>query len=609
MNSSAGLFNVSLHKILNSSQSILDRARIRLLYYGLLFTAVAMLLLFLSIYRESKTAQSITTIVVFVCVVTMFKVLTMRPAWQGISHALLVMGTLANLVNVYVTLQDVNMLTVQVTILIVVFSFYMLGQRWGLFYSLANLLPVLGFLVLAYEANYIIDFKPEKIDQTTLIVGVFANFLLIIFIHSHFFNAFSLSMRQLKEVGDEQAALNSKLAHAIQKAEKSSHAKSEFLSTMSHEIRTPLNAVIGMTNLLQMNSPRPDQKENLDILKFSASNLLAIVNDVLDFNKIEAGKVEFEQTRFRLAELMHNICGGLSIKAEEKGLMFKLDVDSRLKNKVLIGDPTRISQIIFNLVSNAIKFTHQGNVWVKATALEDRHNTQTVLFSVKDTGIGIENNNLEIIFEPFAQESVTTTRQYGGTGLGLAIVKRLLELQGLQMKVTSKVGVGSEFSFTMELSVSTEHEADKAAPAASPAVDMNDLSHLQVLIAEDNPVNVMLMKKLLSKWKIVPVIAENGALAIQKIQYGNFDLILMDLQMPVMDGFEASMEIRKLPDPKKAATPIIALTASALFDIREKVYDSGMNDYVSKPFKPEELFEKIHKLTDAQPSGAGVVIG
>jgi signal transduction histidine kinase/CheY-like chemotaxis protein len=579
MSSKPGFFNFSLHKLLNREQSILDQARIRLLYYGLMLVSVALLMLFSNVYLRHQTSLAITVVIVLACVIILFKYLTWKPRWRFVSHGLLIAGTLVNLVNVFITLQDVNMITIQIIILIIVFSFYMQGQAWGMFYSLANLLPVLGFLVLQYETSYIIDFKPEKVDDSTIIISVFANFILIIFIHSHFYNAFITNIRKFKESSEEQKELNVRLEAAIMKAEKSSQAKSEFLSTMSHEIRTPLNAVIGMSNLMLMNNPRADQKENLDILKFSATNLLAIVNDVLDFNKIESGKVVFENIRFNLIDLMNSICGGLIIKAEEKGLLFKLDVDSTLKNKVLIGDPTRITQIIFNLVSNAIKFTQQGNIWVRATCIEDRHNTSTVNFSVKDTGIGIEQNNLDVIFEPFAQESVTTTRQYGGTGLGLAIVKRLLELQGLQMNVNSKIGVGSEFSFTMQVL----HQQD-------------DLSSLQVLIAEDNVVNVMLMKKLLSKWKIVPTIAENGEKAVQLVQYGNFDIILMDLQMPVMNGFDATIEIRKLADAKKANTPIIALTASALFDIQEKVYNSGMNDYVSKPFKPEELFEKIQSL-------------
>lgn len=415
---------------------------------------------------------------------------------------------------------------------------------------------------------------------------------------NHFYTAFIKTIRQLRDTADERGKLNAEFEKVIEKAEKSAQAKSEFLSIMSHEIRTPLNAVIGMSNLLMMGNPRPDQKDNLDILKFSANNLLALVNDVLDFNKIEAGKVIFENISFSLPELMQNVCGGQKLKAEEKGLEFKLDIDNALKSKIVFGDPTRLIQIIFNLVSNAIKFTHTGSIWVKVTCVEDRHNIVNVNFSVKDTGIGIEKENLDVIFEPFTQESISTTRQYGGTGLGLAIVKRLLELQGLHMQVNSEPGTGSEFSFSMEFPVSTESitlPEEKQLVVAGP----DSLNNLRVLIAEDNMVNVMLMKKLFSKWGITPTIAENGERAIEMVQYGNFDIILMDLQMPVLNGFDAAIEIRKMPDPKKANIPIIALTASALFDIKERVFNSGMNDYVSKPFKPEELREKMQNLVAA----------
>nr|WP_067058118.1 ATP-binding protein [Mucilaginibacter sp. L294] len=602
-------FNFSVNKILRRDLSILDQARIRLLYYGLLLAAVGLCALFLSVYLQNLQVMTSTTTIALIAVLALFKYLTYKPHWHTISHLLLVIGTMVNMATVFVILQDVNIITIQLIILVIVFSFYMLGQNWGMFYSLLNLLPILIFMVMQYDHNYFIDFKPEKADESTTIIAVFANFILIIFIHSHFYSAFLKNIKQLKDNGEEQAALNIKFERAIEKAEKSSQVQSEFLSTMSHEIRTPLNAVIGMSNLLLMNNPRQDQGENLEILKFSANNLLAIVNDVLDFNKIESGKVVFEKIKFNLVDLMQNICGGQIIKAEEKGLLFKLDIDSTLRKKVIFGDPTRLTQIIFNLVSNAIKFTAQGNIWVRVTCLEDRHNNIIVSFSVKDTGIGIKKENLETIFEPFIQESITTTRQYGGTGLGLAIVKRLLELQAIQMYVSSNVGEGSEFSFNMEFPVSTEviaqpkeriviPEQQKQQQVQQPVVpEIEDLgSSLRVLIAEDNPVNVMLMKKLFSKWKIVPTIAENGERAVEIVQYGNFDIILMDLQMPVMNGFDASMEIRKMTDPAKSNIPIIALTASALFDIRDQVTNAGMNDYVAKPFKPDELMEKIQNL-------------
>jgi signal transduction histidine kinase/CheY-like chemotaxis protein len=593
-------FNFSINKILTKDQSILDQARIRLLYYGFWLSLVTLLALFASVYLQHLKSMTAITVALLVSIIILFKYLTYKPQWRTISHIVLLMGTLVNLGDVYLIIQDVNIITIQIIIMVVVFSFYMLGQTWGMFYSLLNLLPVLLFMVMVYDHNYFIDFKPERVDQSTLIIAAFANFILIIFIHSHFYTSFLKNIKQLKETSDSQAALNMLSEKAIEKAEKSSQVQSEFLSTMSHEIRTPLNAVIGMSNLLLMNNPRADQSENLEILKFSANNLLAIVNDVLDFNKIESGKVIFEKIRFNLVDLMQNICGGQIIKAQEKGLLFKLDVDTALHKKVIFGDPTRLTQIIFNLVSNAIKFTSTGNIVVRVTCLEDRHNTITVSFSVKDTGIGIMKENLENIFEPFTQESITTTRQYGGTGLGLAIVKRLLELQGLQMHVYSIVNEGSEFTFNMEFPVATGYVAKPKEREQQmmmvPVTEAPALSSLRVLIAEDNLVNVMLMKKLFSKWNIVPTIAENGERAIEIMQYGNFDIILMDLQMPVLNGFDAAMEIRKMPDPSKSRIPIIALTASALFDIKDQVENAGMNDYVSKPFRPEELLEKIQHL-------------
>ncbi|WP_158826476.1 ATP-binding protein [Mucilaginibacter lacusdianchii] len=599
MSKEAGFFNLSINKIITDEHSQMDVARVRLLYYGLWLVFGTVSIVFINLYFQHKAVLTSVGGAVLLSIAILFKYLTWKPDWKFVSHALLVIGSLINLIDVFIIFQRVDVVTVQLVLIIVIFSYYMLGPKWGMLYSLMNLVPVVIFMIYAYNNIYIIDFKPQRLDQPTIIISVLGNFILLVFIHNHFYQAFITNIRQLKKNSHEQKRLNTVLESAIDKAEKSSQAKSEFLSTMSHEIRTPLNAVIGMTNLLMMGNPRNDQKENLEILKFSANNLLAIVNDVLDFNKIESGKIVFENIRFNLTELMGNICGGQIIKANEKGLNFVLDVDPRLNQRIIIGDPTRITQIIFNLVSNAIKFTQQGQIQVIVELVEDRHDRATISFAVRDTGIGIERENLDAIFEPFTQESITTTRQYGGTGLGLAIVKRLLELKGVQMQVSSKPGEGSAFTFNMEFPVSTEKPVEKpktTVPTQEQVADQNNLSHLNVLVAEDNSVNTMLMKKLFSKWHLKSSFAENGERAIEQVQYGNFDIILMDLQMPVMNGFDAAMEIRKLEDPKKANTPIIALTASALIDIREKVFSSGMNDYVSKPFKPDELKEKILNL-------------
>ncbi len=588
-------FNLSIKNILTDDLSILDQARTRLIYYGLVLAFVGVLAVLPNVYNLHESMQFSMAVILVITFLILFKYFTYIPDVLTVSHALLGLGTIFVFISVYFLFQNVNIIVIQLVLLIILFGYYMLGVRWGTIYSLLNLLPILGFLLYADASHTLTTLKPETVDGYTMIVCVFFNFILIMFIQGHFYGAFLKNIKQLSEFADSEKQLNEKLEKAMIRSERSSEAQSDFLSTMSHEIRTPLNAVIGMSNLLMMESPRPDQKENLEILRFSAGNLLTLINDVLDFNKIESGKIAFENIKFNLGELMQNICGGQMIKAQEKGLTFNLTVDEFLKTRYMIGDPTRLSQIIFNLISNAIKFTAKGGIKVNVTCIQDRHNEATIKFAIADTGIGIAEDKAAAIFEPFTQESITTTRQFGGTGLGLAIVKRLLELQGVNINLTSEIGVGSEFFFVMDFPVSTDRVvAEEPARHITPAQQSDAItSNMQVLIAEDNPVNVMLMKKLFSKWNITPVIAENGERAIELLLYGNFDIILMDLQMPVLDGFEASKAIRKMADPKKANIPIIALTASALFDIKDRVYDAGMNDYISKPFKPADLMEKM----------------
>lgn len=598
MSKSVSFFNLSVKNILSDEESILDQARIRLVYYGLLLSFVGVAAILPNVYSLHQSMQTALSLFLLGLSLALFKYFTYTGNFETVSHILLTVGTLLVVTVIFVVFQDVNIIVVQLVILIILFGYYMLGVKWGTIYSLINLLPILTYLVWADMTSSLNKFRPEKVDGYTLTVAIFFNFILIMFIQGHFYAAFLNNIKQLKGLADTEKQLNEKLGMAMMRSEKSSQAQSEFLSTMSHEIRTPLNAVIGMSNLLMMESPRPDQKENLEILRFSAGNLLTLVNDVLDFNKIESGKIMFENIKFNLFELMQNICGGQIKKAEEKGLAFHLYVDDFLKTHYLIGDPTRLSQIIFNLVSNAIKFTVRGNIKVNVSCIEDRHNEAVVKFSIRDSGIGIAEDKIATIFEPFTQESITTTRQFGGTGLGLAIVKRLLDLQGGTINVTSEMGIGSEFYVVMEFPVSTDVLTPEEQIKKTIIVDNKDfaLSKLQVLIAEDNAVNVMLMKKLFSKWNITPVIAENGERVVELLQYGNFDIILMDLQMPVLDGIEATKIIRRMADPKKSGIPIIALTASALFDVRDRVHNSGMNDYVSKPFKPNELLEKIMSL-------------
>lgn len=403
---------------------------------------------------------------------------------------------------------------------------------------------------------------------------------------------------ELRRALSSQKDVSASLEKAKINAEEATLAKGQFLSTMSHEIRTPMNAVIGLTNLLIEDNPKKNQVENLQALKFSGQNLLTLINDILDFSKIEAGKIEFEASVFRLNELVNGIEHTLGLYASEKGVGFQCIVDKKIPNQ-LIGDSTRISQILNNLVSNAIKFTLEGSVTLEASLVMIAHTDVTIHFRVTDTGIGIPQDKLGIIFDNFSQASSDTTRKFGGTGLGLTITKKLLEMHGSQIEVESKLDQGSVFSFALTLKRALN--VDKPSKHNDSLTDQQAFTGLQgvrVLVAEDNRMNVVVIRQYLKKWGIEFDIADNGRIAVEKAQDKAYDLILMDLQMPEMDGFTATQKIKEFaPD-----LPIIALTASAMLEVKDRVYEVGMVDFVPKPFVPGELYHKLTKHVNRLPT-------
>jgi PAS domain S-box-containing protein len=380
---------------------------------------------------------------------------------------------------------------------------------------------------------------------------------------------------------DYRKKLEAEYKQALQKAEEASHAKSLFLSTMSHEIRTPLNGVIGFINLLLMDQPNPKQLENLNALKYSADNLLFMLNDILDYSKIDAGKMDLEVHPFKLIEILQNTSKSFVNAAKEKGISLQLKASKEIP-ELLLGDALRISQIINNLLSNSIKFTETGEVGILAICKQIREEKATISFEIWDTGIVIEPEYLQHLFEQYTQASSDTTRKYGGTGLGLAICKKLVEIMGGNIHVKSEKGQGTRFSFNLTLAVAQVNAHD------TPRIDFSgntDFTGMQILLVEDNQINVLVAKQLLMRWKIMVDVAQNGKDALVWVQRKKYDLILMDLQMPQMDGFESAATMRK----GGIQTPIFALSANDNSDAREKVLASGMNDYISKPFKPAEI--------------------
>ncbi|KAA3614852.1 MAG: response regulator [Calditrichaeota bacterium] len=383
------------------------------------------------------------------------------------------------------------------------------------------------------------------------------------------------------------------LINAHKQAIAAAKAKSEFLSIMSHEIRTPMNAVVGMTHLLLSGNPREDQVDSLKTLQFSSENLLALINDILDFSKIEAGKIEIESVDFNLERMLVSLKKSAEFLAIEKHIAMELSVDDRLP-EAFVGDVVRLTQILNNLVINAVKFTNKGSVTIKVELVEEKKKAYLVKFSVIDTGIGIPKEKQKKIFQRFTQAFSETTRKFGGTGLGLTITKRLLEIQGSKIELKSEEGKGSNFFFILKLRKS-ENISDSRKESDNQTG--HNLKGLKVLLVEDNRINSLVAMRFLQKWEIEVETAENGEDAIGLVLEKKYDVVLMDLHMPVMDGFRATEIIRKHSNSDIATVPIIALTADALSDVREHVFKVGMDGYVTKPFDPENLFKILARYS------------
>jgi two-component system, sensor histidine kinase len=386
----------------------------------------------------------------------------------------------------------------------------------------------------------------------------------------------------------QQKLLAQQLLEAKQVAEKSAHAKDLFLANMSHEIRTPMNAIVGMSKQLQKTILNQQQQSFLDIIGTAADHLLVIINDILDFSKLDAGKVTLEEIGFNMHEVVHNTSRVLKLKAEEKGLVFALSVADDIA-PALKGDPFRINQILMNLLSNSIKFTNRGSVTLKCRLKTDLPDRQMLEIMISDTGKGMDETYMKNLFNKFSQEDESIARSYGGTGLGMSIVKQLVELMNGTITVESKKGEGTKVIIEMMLQKCTECSLPKKDNSQ---VDTQVLSNKKILLVEDNEMNRVVAETVLNQYGAIIHEAVNGAEAIEALRNNRFDIVLMDIQMPVMDGLEATHVIR---EEIRSSIPIIALTANAVKGEMEKCIQAGMNDYLSKPFEEEDLIRLIAK--------------
>lgn len=464
------------------------------------------------------------------------------------------------------------------------------------------------FFPLAFGVFMFFDFVKEFKAFTIISIFSILCIIISIFLPSHLFGkmvipesikpvsqalnilfAVLLCLRYMIILIKVTVANQKELVQAKEEAEAASGAKAAFLSNMSHELRTPLNGIIGTAHILQAEEDKAEQQKHVTVLRYLAEHMTGLVNDILDYSKIESGKLELHNNRFNVADLYNKL--GIIFKgtANDKGLRFTVETDPLLKEFDVLGDEMKMMQVINNFLSNAIKFTEDGSISLYASLVNKTDSTATILLGVKDTGIGIDQEHSVKIFEGFRQADGETTRKYGGTGLGLTISKSLIELMNGKMILESEKGEGSNFYFTVELPLIKKERVTGAGTTADMLSISAKMKNFKILVAEDNPINMIVARKMLQKWGVQITEAVNGADAVEKFNKGHFDLVLLDLEMPEMDGRQAA----KMITEASPVTPVIAFTAAFYENIREDLKQYGFTGYMPKPFRPEDLYQKI----------------
>ncbi len=589
MKSGISFFNWSLKKLLKDEKDSFLKAKYKILVAIFIMFFIKGFIAVVTAFYFNQDFQLLRASIFLAVYLLLFKSLLNKTLpFKTIAHIVIIGSLVLVYTNIFHTSNSVNIASMQFVFTLILSSFYILNSRFGIIYSILGVIPIIASLVMNYE---LISFQESgSLASPGYEIIVVLNFITIIFIPYLFYQAFINTLKEKEE-------LNLKLKQAVDTANEAVTIKSNFLSTMSHELRTPLNTVIGTTDLLLADSYEPHQSENLKDLKFSANTLLTIINDILDYNKLDSSKLTLEKIKVDLSKLLNTVCSSLYKQANDKKIDLKLEIDEEIGSYDVVTDPTRIAQIFYNLVGNAIKFTPIGEVLVNLSVLNKTTEDITIRFTVKDTGIGISKDKQEAVFEPFSQASNSTTREFGGTGLGLSIVKRLITLFDSQIGLVSNVQQGTTFCF--DISFKYYPKSEKVTTRQSLETIVNkDISDLKILVAEDNMMNRVLVKKVFERWKNIPFFAENGQEAIDIASENKFDVILMDLHMPVVDGYIAAKTIKHTENSINKDTYIIAFTASISDEILAEVNACGMEDYIYKPFDANDMY---HKIRDFYP--------
>lgn len=572
-------FNWSLQRALSILPDSFAKAKVRIIYSIILFSILKAFVVIAFAFLSDQWLQLLRAMASLVVYIVVIKLLLTNPhRIKWFAHILLVGGLIMIWSNALVFIHNLNLPAVQFAFMIMLGSFYILGSRAGVIYSIIAIVP---FLIYSFfpEGFGITNFTEQLASPGFEIIAIL-NFITIVVSHYYFYRAFDENIK-------EKEQLNKQLEITAAEAKKLAQSRADFLATMTHELRTPLNSVVGVTELMLRERPEEKFKENLDILRYSASDLLSLVNNILDLNKLDSHKVQLESMPVNLYHLISNVCSVLMIKARDKQVKLVLNIDKRLENITVMSDPTRLLQVMYNLVGNAIKFTHQGSVTVSLQLIEEDTNIAKVMFTIEDTGIGIAAEKQHLIFDMFSQAEQNTTRKYGGTGLGLTIVQQVLKMFNSSVRLESSLGNGSKFNFeitfktTANTGISIE---DKPTP---------NLGKLKVLVAEDNDINKLVLQKQLESLGVSSfVMVADGEQAYEQWTISNYDIVLLDLDMPGWNGYDAVNKMRSY-HYKKQQSYLVAFTASV--HEQQHIIAHGFDDFLYKPVSISALRHTLEK--------------